>query len=153
MNSSDFEHIEQALGLTLPQAYRQVLISYPFAQDTQIYDRDLFESAAGIIDQNQIYRQGGFFGQKWPAHYLIIGRDTFGNLHFINLNQPDSPVYFADHEDTVYSTMIEAEEAPSIEDWVIEMQEQEEGNQIEYERMVRAAVERRRSKKWWQFWI
>jgi len=154
LDNNDLNNIEQMLGLKLPQAYREILLSYPFDIDANIYDRDLYQSAASVIEQNQMYRKSGFFGQKWPAHYLVIGSDAFGNLHFLDLTQPKCLVFFADHEDTAYSDTIEAEEeAANLSDWVKHMQEQAASFQAQVEQLQRSAEERKRNKKWWQFWI
>ncbi len=154
MDNNDISTIEQALDLKLPQEYRQVLFSYPFEAGTDIYDRDLYHRVEAIIEQNKMHRELGFFGQKWPEHYLVIGNDLFGNLHFMDLTRPEGFVFFADHEDTTYSSTIEAEEeAASLSEWVKATKEREARVRAEHEQWMRSTAERKRNKRWWQFWI
>jgi hypothetical protein len=62
----------------------------------------------------------------------------------LDLRREPSPVYFADHEGTLYS-----EQWPSLQGWLTaRLQEQAEWEEEERQRAARKAA-----KRWWQFWI
>ena len=69
-----------------------------------------------IIGENKAYRKIGFFGPPWPAHYLAIGGDSFGNLYFLDLSRGDETVLFADHDAASEFDGIDMyEEAPNLQ--------------------------------------
>lgn len=72
-----------------------------------------------IIGEDKAYRKIGFFGPPWPAHYLAIGGDGFGNLYFLDLSRGDETVLFADHDATSEFDGIDMyEEAPNLAEWI-----------------------------------
>jgi len=105
--SLDIQRVAETLGVTLPEDYVQMLRSLQ-PDDIEYLQYDLFTTGREITESNQELRKTGFFGQKWPAHYLAIGSDPFGNLYFLDLSTPGSAVFLADHEATVYSDRVEA---------------------------------------------
>ena len=152
--TESIRHIEQQLGLTMPEDYYQVLLAYPFERDSDSYDWNLFGEAETILKENQVYRDIGFFGQKWPNNYLVIGGDGLGNIYYLDLSRKDSPVFFADHESTSYSQVIESEEvAPSVAQWVEQIKQEEILTKAEDWERERQYAEQKANKKWWQFWI
>lgn len=152
--AESIRRIEEQLGLIVPDEYRQVLLAYPFERDSDSYQWDLFGDAEAILKENQVYRDMGFFGQKWPDNYLVIGGDGLGNVYYLDLSRRNSPVFFADHEDTSYSQVIEAEEvAPSVAAWVEQIKKEETLFKAEEQERERQSAERKANKKWWQFWI
>ena len=60
--------------------------------------QEFYSDADEIIKETKCFRDEGFFGLNWPKKYLVIGDDGAGSVYFIDLNQTNSPVYFADHE-------------------------------------------------------
>ena len=147
MTLEDVSNIQLELDLLLPEDYRQVLLHYPFASDA--YYDELFGDASYLVDTNQGYLEGSFFGQTWHSHHLIIGDDGAGNVYFLDLRRESSPVLFADHETTAARHYLAVtEKAPNIEAWVQQIRQQ----QAEAEAEEKAEVERRQNRRWWQFW-
>lgn len=110
------ERIEKGLQVALPRAYRELLLSYPFADDPDPYGWHMFGHMNTIIGENKAYRKIGFFGPPWPAHYLAIGGDGFGNLYFLDLSRGDETVLFADHDAASEFDGIDMyEEAPNLQ--------------------------------------
>ena len=124
-NIDSIGQIENELQVTLPQAYQQLLLSYPFADDPDPYNWEMFGHVKAIIGENKSYRDKGFFGVQWPSNYLIIGSDGFGNLYFLALSRGDDVVYFADHDETSeYDGLFMYEETPSLAEWITQMKEE-----------------------------
>ncbi len=146
----DIDRIERELDIELPEEYKSILLAYPFAHDSVVYEDDLFGDAATLISRNQESGQYGFMVHDWPSHYLVIGTDGAGNDFFIDLQAAGSAVYIADHEVTSKSKRLEYRlTAPSITDFVDLLKKQE----AEFEEEERQAAERRLNRKWWQFWL
>lgn len=119
------ERIEGDLQVILPQAYRELLLSFPFADDPDPYDWEMFGHVNTIIGENKMYRRDGFFGPQWPAHYLVIGGDGCGNLYFLDLSKGDDVVFFADHDGTSEFDGIDMyEETPNLAEWIAQMKEE-----------------------------
>lgn len=150
MTPEDVSKIEVELGLTLPVDYQQALLHYPFAPETDAYYYTLFGDAEYLVDANRAYREGGFFGQDWPPHYLVVGDDGAGNVYFLDLVRESSPVFFADHEITSASdSLAVTEEAPNIGAWVQQVRQQ----QMETDAEEQEEIERHWNRRWWQFWL
>ena len=62
----------------------------------------------------------------------------------MDLRKEPSPVYFADHEGSIYS-----EQWPSLEVWLAEQIKE----QAEFEEEERRRAERRAQRRWWEFWV
>ena len=144
MTVEDLEQIEQELGITLPHDYRELMLTYPFAPDSFANDCDLPNDPRRLIDTNCDLRRDGFFGMEWPNHYFSMGGDGSGNEHFIDLRRNPSPVFLADHEGSLFT-----EAAPDLSAWVAGLQSE----YARWEEEDRMRSERRRNKRWWQFWI
>ena len=144
MVSEDLDRIERELGLRLPGEYRALILTYPIGLGVSGPDYELLDDAAELITVNRRFREYGFFGMPWPAHFFCFGGDGSGNEYYLDLRKDPSPVYFADHEGTLYS-----EQWPSLDAWLAErLREQDE-----WEAEERARSERKAHKRWWQFWI
>lgn len=150
MTPEDLLEIERSLNVQLPEDYSRVLIQYPFEEGSDPYYYSLFGKPDAIIGDTQSYRINSFFGQEWPPSFLVIGNNGAGNAYYLDLNRPVSPVFEADHEITSARKYLAVSEvASNIEAWVeITRRELEE-----FEAEERAAEERRRNRKWWQFWL
>lgn len=149
MTAEDVSKIELEIGLALPADYQQVLLRYPFASEGNAYCDELFGDAGYLIDTNRAYREGSFFGQTWPRHYLIIGDDGAGNVYFLDLARESLSVFVADHETTsARNYLAVSEEAPSLGALVQQIRRQ----QAEAKAEEQEEVERHRNRRWWQFW-
>jgi len=144
LTASDLDRIERELALRLPANYRALVINYPDALGPSGPDYELLDDPQQLIDINKLYRAQGFFGMPWPEHYYSIGGDGSGNDYYLDLRVEPSPVYFADHEGSIYS-----EQWPSLDAWLAERVKERR----EWEQEERQRQERRARKKWWQFWI
>ena len=140
----DLDRIERELGIRLPANYRALVTNYPAALGSQGPDYELLDDPQQLIESNRLYRAQGFFGMPWPEHYYSIGGDGTGNDYYLDLSVEESPVYFADHEGSIYS-----EQWPSLDAWLAERRKEHR----EWEEEDRRRTERSAHKKWWQFWI
>jgi len=144
LTASDLDRIERELAIRLPANYRALVINYPAALGPSGPDYELLDDPQQLIDINKLYRAQGFFGMPWPEHYYSIGGDGSGNDYYLDLRVEQSPVYFADHEGSIYS-----EQWPSLDAWLAERVKERR----EWEQEERQRQERKAAKKWWQFWI
>jgi hypothetical protein len=144
MVSEDLDRIERELGIRLPGEYRALILTYPMALGASGPDYELLDDPAELVAVNRRFREQGFFGLPWPAHFFCFGGDGSGNEYYLDLRKDPSPVYFADHEGTLYS-----EQWPSLDAWLAERLRE----QAEWEAEARQRAERKAHKRWWQFWI
>jgi hypothetical protein len=144
VTADDLDRVERELGIRLPGDYRALVLAYPTELGSSGPDYELLDAPEQLIAINRRLREQGFFGLPWPAHYFSFGGDGSGNEYYLDLHKAPSPVYFADHEGSVYQ-----EQWPSLQAWLTErLREQAEWEIEEQERARRKAM-----KRWWQFWI
>lgn len=99
MNSEEIEIIEEKTGLVLPVSYKQVVLNYPDELlGTEAEDFGLLNDPEVIINENIDVRKNGYFGEKWPARYFIIGQNGCGDYYVINYQKEEFSVGFSDHE-------------------------------------------------------
>lgn len=106
MDQRGLDEIQQALGLTLPAAYKALVLENPFLR-YGVEDSYLFDDPRQVIRANLEARQG-FWGQEWPPHFLVIA-DNNADLYFLNLQDP-SEVYLASHDEAFEGQPVEASE-------------------------------------------
>lgn len=150
MKPEDIQLIETALGLKLPDSYVEVVLNYPCPEIADVCESGLFSDPLWVIQVNQEHRRGGWFGMDWPPHFFAIGDDGCGDTYFMVIGKDDR-VYFADHE-CGPSFETELEDCASSES-VQEHVEKELDLVRELEEEEMRQAERRKNKKWWQFWI
>lgn len=99
----NLKFIESELNISLPDFYHSAIKNYPFKaiDDLDFVEDSLVRDAKWIIKNNTELRSSTFFGKEWPHHYFVCGHDGFGNFFFLNLNENDQTIYFADHEEDV----------------------------------------------------
>lgn len=144
MTSGDLDRVEHDLGIRLPSDYRALVLAYPAGLGAGGPDYELLDDASQLIAINRLFREQGFFGLPWPPHFFSFGGDGNGNEYYLDLRTEPSPVYFADHEGSLY-----AEQWPSLEVWLTERREE----QAEWEEEQRRRAARKAAKRWWQFWL
>jgi cell wall assembly regulator SMI1 len=144
VTSDQLDRVERELGIRLPNDYRALVLTYPTGLGSSGPDYELLDDPEQLITTNRYLRENGFFDMPWPAHFFSFGGDGSGNEYYLDLRQEPSPVYFADHEGTLYS-----EQWPSLEAWLAErIKEQSEWEEEERQRAARKA-----GKRWWRFWV
>lgn len=99
MSPDDISLIERSTKTTLPAHYVALVTSYPDQlADTEAPDFALLDDPHRIIEHNLHVRREGFFGEKWPENYFVIGENGCGDYYVILLGTTDFSVGFADHE-------------------------------------------------------
>ena len=123
MSPEQLSVIETHLEITLPGFYREAMMNYPFRplDEFDCVEDDLVKEVEWIVSSNQELRTEGFFGAKWPQTFFAIGHDGFGNYYFLNLQDNDPAVYFADHEEAFDHKYLEQLEFASDVDEYIEI--------------------------------
>ncbi len=150
MNEKDIQKIEQALGLKVPESYAQVVLNYPCPEAEDICQHGLFNDPDLVIHSNVEHRKNGWFGFDWPEKHFAIGDDGCGDTYFMIMDG-DERVYFADHEagPAFWENLEDCCSANSLKEHIDEQMEQEKEFQEEQARKA----DRKKNKKWWQFWI
>ncbi|MFH0261382.1 SMI1/KNR4 family protein [Vibrio barjaei] len=98
MKSEELSRIERKTGIVLPQSYKQALLNYPEdLVDTEAEDYHFLTDADEIISENLEVRVSGYFGEKWPERYFIIGHNGCGDYYVISHTSTEFSVGFTDH--------------------------------------------------------
>ncbi|MGC3957965.1 MAG: SMI1/KNR4 family protein [Verrucomicrobiota bacterium] len=97
MNAEELARIEEELSVSLPLAYREIVLRPEFQGEAAGF-MEFTGDADELIGLNLEARKEGFFGVKWPEHYLIIGEDGAGNSYFTDLKREHPAVFLADYE-------------------------------------------------------
>ena len=111
MNEADIVKIEDYVGLTVPESYRQLLLDYPEPLASLRWSGirptsfELFNKSKKILQENKFVRSSTFNMEDdsgethtWPNHFLVIGESGGGDYYAINLKNKKAAVYFWDHE-------------------------------------------------------
>ncbi len=137
MSTSDIAKIEDALNFKLPQFYIETMLNYPFPLDSFAAEFLLCTDVQAIIGKNSLFspEEGKF----------AISGDGGELTFYIKLNGEEK-VYIYDLERSSIHHTVETE---TWNDYVKSMQQTEE--EILQEELLE--IERKKHKKWWQFWI
>jgi hypothetical protein len=144
MTPEAFNRIEQAFGVTLPDWYRRQIVEYPFVEP----DDALYPDEESIVRANQELRRDGWFRFPWPREFFIIGDDGCGGYYFIVPSAGNKRIFIADHEGgpaPSFDKLDKMVQSETIEKYISET--------LGFIRECEKMDERRRNKKWWQFWI
>ena len=137
MLTSEIQFIEDELGIQLPAFYIKTMLDYPFAEDSFASEFLLCNSPEGILEYNS--------GYKPSAEAFTIGTDGGENTYFIKLDE-DGQVYVFDLEAPDDTLKLEA---ATWDEYLKQIEALHE--EIRQDELFMA--ERKRNKKWWQFWI
>ncbi len=99
MDLVGIKYIEEKLDKKLPQTYVDVVTNYPkelLATDSK--DFGLLDDPELIARENLNVRNVGFYGEKWPERYFIIGLNGSGDYFVTTFESNNFSVGFADHE-------------------------------------------------------
>ena len=111
MTHEEIENIQLKTGLTLPKYYVEFITNYPkILSETEAPDYGLLDNPEEIIEQNIDVRKNGYFGEKWPERYFIIGHNGCGDYYVVNLNSSEFSVGFSDHEKMECNLYAESQE-------------------------------------------
>src|SRR5262245_4599824 len=95
MTEQDFDSIERALAISLPDVYRRGLCPFPIPGNARNTDAEVWDDAQGLIVLNQRLRAEE---KGWPPWLFAIGQaegDSSG--YAIDLRSPESVVWWLDH--------------------------------------------------------
>jgi hypothetical protein len=143
VNTSDLDRIEKELNLVLPRSYREFMQTGKFGEEyggTQ----DLTGVADEVIEMTKDLRTNGFFGAKWPEHFLAVGDDGAGDYYFTDVKKERPAVFFADHELTTNKDHLIVNE---------KYQYQTFSEFWEFIKKANEATNRSLQRRWWQFLI
>jgi SMI1/KNR4 family protein SUKH-1 len=137
MESTDIKHIENELGIKLPEFYVSTMLNYPFSKDSWGAEFSLCNDPKHVIDLN------GVFDKQDES--FSIGSDGGEFYYFIKLNEDDK-VYIFDLEGSGAHKTVEAK---SWKEYLTQI----ENLHAQFRQEEQNELERKKNKKWWQFWI
>lgn len=149
MTPEDFARIEGELSVSLPQAYREILLRPEFQGEAAGF-QEFSGDADEVIGLNLEVRQEGFYGAQWPEQYLVIGEDGAGNNYFTDLKRERPAVFLADHELTTNKKrLITSEAYETYADFIVFILKLQSENDAAF-----AADESptAKTKPWWKLW-
>ena len=89
--------IEEALGIQLPQSYRDRMTRFPVPAAAGNIDLGVWDNSDRLIEYNLELRRGAPGGVKpWPPYFFAIGHAGDGCPHALNLRAGDA-VWWVDH--------------------------------------------------------
>jgi hypothetical protein len=99
MTRDEVLRIERETGTKLPEYYVDLVINYPTELvGTAAPAHELLNDPGEVIEENLDVRKNGYFGEPWPAHYFIIGRNGLGDYWVVRLDRTHFSIGFSDHE-------------------------------------------------------
>jgi hypothetical protein len=148
MTVTDIQRVEQALLIKLPRDYQQLLLDYPFSDDSFATACMVINDADALIKINSgrdvhfqtHHRKGRWTPQK---NHFMIGNDGGEEQYYLDLDDPASLVLRFDLETGELSRY-----AQGIQDFKAKIDQVDRDIEEEEKR----TAERRRSAKWWQLW-
>lgn len=148
MTRADIQRVEQALTIKLPSDYQQLLLDYPFSEDSFATACMVIRDAESLIKINQgpdthfaiHHREGRWVPQK---NHFLIGNDGGEEQYYLDLNDQTSMVFRFDLETGELSPY-----ASGIADYKAKIDEID----CEIDEDEKRVAERKRSAKWWEFW-
>lgn len=104
----DIERVEEALGVELPIAYCELLVSLPAefkGSMGSFFSLGLIADPELLIKINRIVQSG-----EWEdcdaEEYFVIGEDGCGNYYLIDPDDESTPIYFLEHDPPGFSESI-----------------------------------------------
>ena len=144
MQRSDLDRIENLLGVSLPVAYREAMLAYPFAPDHQAAELWMPNDAAIILDMNRPIPERRSAAEPWPPHLVFIGGDGGEEEFVLDVRAAAAPVFAYELETGRLRAL-----APDFAAWLTTLRDW----QAEVDRDAEAMGEAYLRKRWWQFWI
>ena len=97
MKDSDIKMIEEALGISLPAAYKQAVVPFRIPALVGNTDHQLWDDAQQLITLNRELRAGSRFRPAWPAHFFAVGDPHGDELIALDTRTSEGPVWWLDH--------------------------------------------------------
>jgi len=139
MTEIDLKRIEKELGFAVPDYYRATMLNYPFGTDSFADDCMLPSRPDRVIELVGV--DSHFDGIEQP---FFVGTDGGEEWYFVDSSKPDSGVFVFQLETGKHESL-----SPSWNAYLEHIRAIDaEGAADEA-----AELERKRNKKWWQFWI
>lgn len=139
MTEDDIVAIEQYLGRSLSQRYRELMHACPLDRNDVNSQIALYDDRKTVVARNAQLREGEF-ESEWGVDRFAIGNSPCGDTYFLDLTSASDTVFVWDHE-----THAVSEEAPSLHAFVAELKKWEVEARCRYPQ-----PEARRP--WWRFW-
>jgi hypothetical protein len=92
VSTVELRQIEEALGITLPEAYKRLLDPFPVPRLRGNTFTDLWDDAGRLIVVNRQLREWDRGHAPWPTHRFFIGEGASG-AYALDLREPAAPVY------------------------------------------------------------
>jgi hypothetical protein len=108
MTEHDITRIQSSLGIRLPSAYCQFVLSSS-AQQSQY----IFSDVKQVIATNESRRQMSWLGRPLDRGFYIFGENKAGRELFLDLDFAEPPVMVADHEQRLGTVLV-----PTFGDWI-----------------------------------
>lgn len=137
MIQSDIDTIQEKLGIDLPSFYIDTMLTYPFPKNSFGEEFMLTNSVEILLDCNVVFSK--------EDKCFAVGTDGGEFIYYIKLNGEET-VYIFDMEKSDSHNSVEASS------WKIYLESITKVHQ-EIEDDERLEAERKKYKKWWQFWI
>ena len=146
----ELQHIQDELNIEIPQSYWEIMTNFPYPEFAEANIVVTYLKSSYVLEDTQAHRKRGWFDIDWPNHYLVIGETGCGDTYFM-LAGESGPVFLADHEAGPHPVeeLEKCKVANTIEEHIKETIDLE----IECQEAQRRRAERKKNKKWWQFWI
>ena len=100
MNEEELQRIEDAIGLALPNAFREIMTRFPQAliDDATLSDGEGNEFIGDMmISPNVEAILAGITHYRsepgWPKNYIVVGENGCGEIYSIDVSQEQCPVY------------------------------------------------------------
>ena len=138
MTTADLDRIEAELSVSLPAAYRTVMLDHPLPPDSFGAEFMLPDDAETLIELN---RAGVVL--DGVAAPFFIGSDGGEEWYFVDLSAPASGV-FMHRLETGGHERLDAD----LDGYLARIRAME----AEMAAEEQAAAERRGTRKWWEFW-
>ena len=138
MTESELAEVESWLGFSVPANYRSTLTNYPFPSDSYAEEFMLPNDPRSVIELNDLGVEVRSIEQPF-----FIGSDGGEDHYFVDAADADSPVYVFEletgkHRELVGSWTDYLQHIRGIHDEIAADEESER--------------ERKRTKRWWEFW-
>jgi hypothetical protein len=148
MTHADIQCVEQALSVKLPSDYQQLLLDYPFSEDSFATACMVIRDAEALINVNQgtdthfviHHQEGSWVPQK---NHFLIGNDGGEERYYLDLDDPRSTIFRFELETGELSPY-----ATGIADYKTKIDQIDR----EIEDEEKRATERRSNAKWWELW-